>query len=119
MGLFGGGPRISPARDDGKMPWSPTVVNINRRQGRGGRRNLIIAVVIGTLLCCVCSTAFYYTYGQKYTTPPGATPTRPAASAPTRTPPPGWTVIPSQPGSDVSVMYQFATFTPRPPVQSP
>jgi len=104
-----GGPIITKARDDGKMPWSPTVVNINRMRNRRRQRSMLILAVIGVLLCCACSYGFYL-FAQRYTIQPGTVPqSAPIRVNPTSSPEPLWTPI-----SESGIYVKIATHTPTP-----
>lgn len=97
LGLFGlGGPKIEAARQDGKMPWSTTVVNINRqRNKRANRIKLLVVAVICLGACFACSMYAWLNSNQK----PMAVSANPTA---TRLPQPTATRLPP-------------THTPQPP----
>jgi hypothetical protein len=110
--LLGLKPVIKRVVDTEQVPWSPTVVNINRMRAKAKKRKyIIIGAIIAMLVLCVACGAVskVYTSQRAVAKPAGA-------AAPqldmkrTPTPPPGWTVVPGQPG----VSFKFATFTPEP-----
>jgi hypothetical protein len=91
--------RITRASGDGRMPWSPTVVNIQRMKTRRRKRTYIIfALVIMLLLCgvCGCAVKFYKPKAAQAQNPPPIPPT--AAPIPaTAVPAPVCTPLPGNP----------------------
>jgi hypothetical protein len=108
------GPKVTPGRDDRKPPWSPTVIENNRRAKKRGQRALLAVGVLFLVACVVCGIGTQIARSSSKA-PQAAMPQGSSMSAElTRTPPtppPGWTAVPGQPG----VSFRFATFTPRPP----
>lgn len=79
MSIFSGmGMRITRADGTGKMPWSPTVVNIQRQKARRGKRALTIMIILALVACFACSG--YWAVMQMGKKKP------PAASIPTPVP---------------------------------
>jgi hypothetical protein len=99
MSIFNG-MRITRASGDGRMPWSPTVVNIQRMKTRRRKRTyIIIALVTMLLLCGICGCSFKAFYkpkaAQVQSPPPVA-----ATVAPVQTrivPAPACTPLPGNP----------------------
>src|SRR5512136_573180 len=89
-----GGPKITEAPLDGKMPWSTTVVNVNRMRARRRNRLVLLSVAIGAsaLLCFACGLgAKIYTDSHPSTKQPTkqiAAPAKPPTVAPTAAPKP-------------------------------
>lgn len=76
MGVFNGyGMRITRADGTGKMPWSPTVVNIQRQKARRGKRALIISVVLALVVCFGCSVVWMVMQPGKAKPQPSVAPT--------------------------------------------
>lgn len=95
--LLGIGPKVVRARPDGAMPWSQTVVNINRQKRKRNRRMLLLVVFMITAgMCLACSLyAWTVTQGKKavsvssrptQTLPPTPRPTPTSLVIPTPTP---------------------------------
>lgn len=65
MSIFGG-MRITRANGDGRMPWSPTVVNIERMKTRRRKRTyIIVALIVMLMLCGICGCSFKTFYKPK------------------------------------------------------
>jgi hypothetical protein len=82
------GPKITEAPLDGKMPWSTTVVNVNRMRARRRHRLVLLGVALGVsiLLCFACGLgAKIYIDGHNAALKPTA---RPITTAPTTAPKP-------------------------------
>lgn len=94
------GMRITRANGDGRMPWSPTVVNIQRMKTRRRKRTYIImALVVMLLLCGICGCSFKTFYKPKAVQAQNPTPV-PATVAPIPTrivPTPLCTPLPGNP----------------------
>jgi hypothetical protein len=110
--LLGLKPVIKRVVDTEHVPWSPTVVNINRMRAKAKKRKyLIIGAIIAALVLCVACGAISKVYTSQRTTPKAANAPAPQLDMKrTPTPPPGWTVVPGQPG----VSFQWSTSTPQP-----
>lgn len=94
MGVFSGwGMKITRADGTGRMPWSPTVVNIHRQKARRGKRALIIFIVVALVACFICSTVWTVTQIGKPKPKPQAV--APTVAAPTFTPVATRIVLPS------------------------
>lgn len=99
MSIFGG-MRITRASGDGRMPWSPTVVNIQRMKTRRRKRTyIIIALVAMLLLCGICGCSFKAFYNPKAAQAKNQTPvTVTTTPVPTRiVPTPICTPLPGNP----------------------
>lgn len=91
--LLGIGPKILPARPDGALPWSQTVVNINRQKRKRSKRTILLLVFMvsaGACMACslyawnVSSTKRAGTVSARYTPTPTRIP--PTSLAPSPTP---------------------------------
>jgi len=109
--LLGLKPVIKRVVDTEHVPWSPTVVNINRMRNKAKKRkHLIIGAIVVMLVLCVACGAISKVYTSQRQPKAAAAPAPQLDMKRTPTPPPGWTVVPGAPG----VSFQWATFTPEP-----
>jgi len=63
--LFGIGPQVVHARPDGAMPWSQTVVNINRQKRKRSRRAILL--IVGLVLAVSCFACSMYAWNASST----------------------------------------------------
>ena len=87
--MLGLGPKVERAPEDGTMPWSTTVVNINRMRKRKLRRRIVIISLIALpIVACIMIgvVSSFYTSSRLASAPK-------VSVSSTLTPVPGWTPV--------------------------